>query len=100
MDAVSPDVNVAPGRQIALLLRVLLLDQPSFRWPMAGSDDPAAFLPSRQRLGEVAGRNPLQVTNGQEQQQQRTGRLLRSRPRERARLARSTAHEAAPDRRG
>ena len=47
MDAVGPDVDVPPGRQIALLPAVCSSCQPSFRRPMADAESPAASLPSK-----------------------------------------------------
>ena len=63
MDAVGPDVDVALGRQIALLPRAVLVDPTVLQPRDGGGRQPGSILAEqrRQRLGEVAGRDALQV---------------------------------------
>jgi hypothetical protein len=63
MDAIGPDVDVALRRQIALLPRGVLV-QPAFLQPADGGCRQTSGIlaeQSRQRLGEVAGRDTPQI---------------------------------------
>src|SRR5881409_1762856 len=73
MDAISPDVDVALGRQIALLPRGVLVEPAVLQSADGGCRQSGSILAKqrRQRLGEVASRNPLQVKD----RQQRLDRL-------------------------
>src|SRR5258707_9918674 len=73
MDAISPDVDVALGRQIALLPRGVLVEPAVLQSADGGCRQPSSILAKqrRQRLGEVASRNPLQIKD----RQQRLDRL-------------------------
>src|SRR5437868_5932832 len=73
MDAISPDVDVALGRQIALLPRGVLVEPTVLQAADGGCRQSGSILAQqrRQRLGEVASRNPLQIKD----RQQRLDRL-------------------------
>src|SRR5437870_5736675 len=73
MDAISPDVDVALGRQIALLPGCVLVEPAVLQSADGGCRQSGSILAKqrRQRLGEVASRNPLQVKD----RQQRLDRL-------------------------
>src|SRR5258707_3983028 len=73
MDAIGPDVDVALGRQIALLPRGVLVEPAVLQPADGGCRQPGGILAEqrRQSLGEVAGRDPLQVKH----RQQRLNRL-------------------------
>src|SRR6478672_2212631 len=68
MDAIGPDVDVALRRQIALLPRGVLVEPAVLQAADGGCRQPGSVLAEqrRQRLGEVAGRYPLQVKNRQQ----------------------------------
>src|SRR5438552_15322155 len=73
MDAISPDVDVTLGRQIALLPRGVLVDPTVLQSADGGCRQPGSILAEQrsQRLREVAGRDTLQVKD----RQQRLDRL-------------------------
>src|SRR6202022_4028847 len=73
MDAISPDVDVALGRQIALLPRGVLVEPAVLQSADGGCRQSGSILAKqrRQRLGEVASRYPLQIKD----RQQRLDRL-------------------------
>ncbi len=73
MDAVSPDVDVALRRQIALLPGGVLVKPAVLQAADGGCRQSGSILAEqrRQRLGEVAGRDPLQIKD----RQQRLDRL-------------------------
>ena len=73
MDAIGPDVDVALRRQIAPLPRGVFVEPTVLQAADGGCRQPGSILAEqrRQRLGEVAGRDPLQV----EDRQQRLDRL-------------------------
>src|SRR5712675_211642 len=73
MDAIGPDVDVALGRQIALLPRGVLVEPAVLQSADGGCRQSGSILAKqrRQRLGEVAGRDTLQIQD----RQQRLDRL-------------------------
>src|SRR5258708_11254145 len=73
MDAISPDVDVALDRQIALLPRGVLVEPAVLQSADGGCRRPGSILAEqrRQSLGEVAGGDTLQVKD----RQQRLDRL-------------------------
>src|SRR6266852_3744178 len=73
MDAIGPDVDVALRRQIALLPRGMFVEPTVLQAADGECRQPSSILAKqrRQRLGEVAGRDPLQVKD----RQQRLDRL-------------------------
>jgi hypothetical protein len=73
MDAIGPDVDVALRRQIALLSRGVFVEPTVLQAADGGCRQPSRILAEqrRQRLGEVAGRDPLQIKD----RQQRLDRL-------------------------
>ncbi len=73
MNAVCPDVDIAPCREIALLPRSMLIESAVLQAADGRRREPRR-LPAEQgcqRLGEVAGRDSLQVQD----RQQRLDRL-------------------------
>src|ERR1700730_13784878 len=68
MDAISPDVDVALGRQIALLPRGVLVEPAVLQSADGGCRQSGSILAKqrRQRLGEVASRYPLQIKDRQQ----------------------------------
>ncbi len=73
MNAIGPDVDVALRRQIALLPRGVFVEPTVLQAADGGCRQPSSILAKqrRQRLGEVAGRYPLQIKD----RQQRLDRL-------------------------
>src|SRR4051794_29868254 len=73
MDAISPDVDVALGRQIALLPRSVVVKPAVLQSADRGCRQSGSILAKqrRQRFREVASRDPLQVKD----RQQRLDRL-------------------------
>src|ERR1019366_5330561 len=73
MDAISPDIDVALRRQFALLPRGVLVEPTLLQAADGGCRQPGSILAEQrsQRLGEVAGRDTLQVKD----RQQRLDRL-------------------------
>jgi hypothetical protein len=73
MDAIGPYVDIALRRQIALLPRGVFGEPTVLQAADGGCRQPGSVLAEqrRQRLGEVAGRDPLQI----EDRQQRLDRL-------------------------
>src|SRR3981189_1845103 len=65
MNAIGPDVDAAFGRKIALLPRGVLVEPAILEATNGRCRQPGSILAEqcRQRLGEVTGRDPLQIQN-------------------------------------